>query len=286
MTEVRPGTRRWTVHRVERATSTNHLLRTMAMAGAPPGTVVVARTQSAGRGRLGRTWASPPGGLWCSVLLELPDVPSRLPLLVAVAAADAARAVSGADVRVKWPNDLVLAGRKVGGILVEALPPHAVVGIGLNVRVDLAALPPEVRAEAGSLLPAGGSRAAEASRRTGAYAPAASEGVDPDEVDEVVEAALDRLLGALAQVHDAERAGRGDEVLARWRHLCVTLGQPVRVATGREVVEGEAVDVDPDGALVVRTPGGVRRLVAGEVTQVRPREGGHPGGVSPGSTHE
>lgn len=269
MTEVHPGTRRWTVHRVERATSTNDLLRTMAMAGAPPGTVVVARTQSAGRGRLGRTWASPPGGLWCSVLLELPDVPSRLPLLVAVAAAEAARAVSGADVRVKWPNDLVLAGRKVGGILVEALPPHAVVGVGLNVRVDLAALPPEVRAEAGSLLPAGGSPAGQR------LAP-----------DDAVGAALDRLLAALARVLDAGRAGRGEEVLARWRHLCVTLGQPVRVATGREVVEGEAVDVDPDGALVVRTPGGVRRLVAGEVTQVRPHEGGHPGGVSPGSSRE
>lgn len=283
MSEVHPGIRRWTVHRVERATSTNDLLRRMAMAGAPPGTVVVARTQSAGRGRLGRAWASPPGGLWCSVLLELPEVPSRLPLLVAVAAADAARAVSGADVRVKWPNDLVLAGRKVGGILVEALSPHAVVGIGLNVRVDLAVLPPEVRAEAGSLLPVGGAREAGAARQPGACAPAAAEGIDPDEA---VEAALDQLLGALAHVLHADRAGRGDEMLARWRHLCVTLGQPVRVATGREVVEGEAVDVDPDGALVVRTPGGVRRLVVGEVTQVRPREGSHPGGVSPGSSHE
>ena len=240
-----------TLLRVDRVGSTNDLLRSLAQHGAHEGTVALAREQTGGRGRMGRTWASPPGGLWLSILLR-PDDPSdpRVGLAAAVGVAEALRRVSGAEAGLKWPNDLVLHGRKVGGLLVESVPPWAVVGIGVNVNVDRALFPAEVRAVAISLAEAVGA-----------------------EVD--IEEVLRAVLAEVDEAHAAYRAGRIDDVLARWRRFSVTLGQPVRVQSGERIIEGIALDIDADGALLVgdadHPP---TRVVGGDVTVLR--GGGRP----------
>src|SRR5262249_38957175 len=129
-------------------TSTNDRARDLALAGAPHGTVVTAATQTAGRGRQGRTWTAPAGAaLLMSVVVREP--PALLSLAAAVGVAEAV----GEEAGIKWPNDVLLADRKVAGILIEGRPQDrwAVVGIGVNVAVDPRQLPPELRASAGTL---------------------------------------------------------------------------------------------------------------------------------------
>lgn len=130
------------------ADSTNARARALAQAGAPHGTLVTASEQTAGRGRQGRTWSAPAGrALLLSIVLR--DPPRLLPLLAAVAVAEEA----GADALIKWPNDVLIGGRKVAGILAEGRPQEswAVLGIGLNVALDPEELPPELRESAGTL---------------------------------------------------------------------------------------------------------------------------------------
>src|SRR5688500_4594859 len=128
--------------------STNDRARALAAAGAPHGTLVTAGAQSAGRGRQGRTWAAPPGrALLCSLVLRSYD--ALLPLRAGLAVAD----LAGEAAVVKWPNDVLVDGRKLAGILVEGAPQGgwAGRGIGVNVAVELAELPPELRARAATL---------------------------------------------------------------------------------------------------------------------------------------
>jgi BirA family biotin operon repressor/biotin-[acetyl-CoA-carboxylase] ligase len=222
----------------EETASTNDDARDLALAGAPEGAAVLARAQSGGRGRLGRAFASPPGGLYLSVVLR-PRVPpaswSLLPLLAGVVVARVLRERGFADVRVKWPNDLVLGAAKVGGILVEsrfgAGPPFAVAGMGLNL---LAAPVPE----ATSL---------------------SAHGLAPERV-----ALARELRDALVERTRAwARAGSDAQVLRDVRATCSTLGREVR---WNEKESGRAVDVAEDGALVVeRSDGSTARLRADDV---------------------
>jgi BirA family biotin operon repressor/biotin-[acetyl-CoA-carboxylase] ligase len=183
----------------------------------PLGSVVVADHQTAGRGRHGRSWEAPPGGgLFATFVLE----PS--PVIVFAAGVAAAEAC-GRGVLLKWPNDLILDDRKLGGILAEIRNQRALVGIGINL----------------SWAPPG----------------AAKLGEDRD-------ALLTRLLPLVARWSAAEPP----TVIERWRELSWTLGQTVRVELGGEVIEGLAEDLAEDGALVV----GGRRVIAGDVTRVRP----------------
>ena len=203
--------------------STNDRARALAAAGAPHGTLVTTGEQTAGRGRQGRTWLAPAGqALLLSLVLRDPD--ALLPLRAGLAVAD----VAGAAARVKWPNDVLLDGRKLAGILVEARPQDgwAVLGIGLNAAVDLAALPAEVRARAATL------------------------GRPP-------EAALAELLPAL----ERRLAEPADRTLAALRERDALLGAPVRWEGG----EGTGAGIADDGALLVRADDGLLRLDAGEV---------------------
>ncbi|HET8678909.1 MAG TPA: biotin--[acetyl-CoA-carboxylase] ligase, partial [bacterium] len=129
--------------RVGELGSTNDLARVMADAGLPEGTVVVARRQTQGRGRHGHTWASPPGGLWCSLVLRPARDAGwgRLSLAMAVATCEAVDEVAGIRSAIRWPNDVVINGRKVAGILLEGAPNALVVGIGINANVPAEALP-------------------------------------------------------------------------------------------------------------------------------------------------
>lgn len=207
--------------------STSTRARELALAGAPHGTLVTAGEQSAGRGRQGRTWSAPPGrSLLMSLVLR--DPPTLLPLAAAVAVAD----VCGPAARIKWPNDVLLDGRKAAGILVEGRPFEgwAVLGIGLNVAVRPTDLPEELRDVATGL------------------------GREPADV----EPTLSELLAAL----ERRLAEEGGSTLAAWGERDALRGREIRWSGG----SGIAAGVDASGQLVVELPGGGKTsLGAGEV---------------------
>jgi BirA family biotin operon repressor/biotin-[acetyl-CoA-carboxylase] ligase len=207
--------------------STNALARELAGGGAPHGTLVTADHQSAGRGRSDRVWEAPPRS---SVLLSVVIRPADplLPLRAAVALCDVLADLP--RVAIKWPNDVLVDGRKVAGILVEGRPQEgwAVLGMGVNVT----AFPPELADRATCIVDAGGQA--------------------------TVDATLDALLYALrARITQA-----ADELLAAWRERDALAGRPIAWEPDGS---GTAVGVDDQGALLVDTPGGRVALDAGEV---------------------
>lgn len=224
--------------------STNDVARREAEAGVTEGLVIVADQQTAGRGRLGRAWASPPGGLWCSVVLRPRVSATQAPLIgfaASLATAAAIQEITDLPARLKWPNDVLVEGRKVSGVLLEAGPAWLVAGIGVNVNVAPEALPARPRYPATSLAAVLGRQVERG-----------------------------RLLRALLRAFDRDYAELhergGAPILSRWRALSDTLGRPVQVATGTATVEGLAEEVDGAGALIIRTrDGATRRIVAGDV---------------------
>ncbi len=199
--------------------STNDRARALAVAGAPHGTLVTTGLQTAGRGRQGRTWTTPPGrALLMSLVLRAPD--RMLPLAAAVAVAETA----GPEAMIKWPNDVLLDGRKVAGILAEARPQDgwAVLGMGINVALRPDDFPEELRASAGSL------------------------GLEPRDV----EVFLERLLATLERTLALEPAA----LLDAWRARDALYGREVAWADGT----GRAGGIDGDGRLVVALPPGGR----------------------------
>jgi BirA family transcriptional regulator, biotin operon repressor / biotin---[acetyl-CoA-carboxylase] ligase len=210
--------------------STNERARELASGGAPHGTLVTASEQTSGRGRQGRTWTAPAGrALLCSLVVREP------PRLLSLAAGVAVAEVAGTEALLKWPNDVLLSGRKVAGILVEGRPAEwwAVLGIGVNVALRDEDFPPELRGCAGTL-----GRAAEE-----------------------VEAVLAELLVALARWLSAP----ADRVLDAVRARDALLGQPVSWTDGA----GRGAGIDADGRLLVSTDAGELALDAGEVHLAR-----------------
>jgi len=243
------------IHFRDTLNSTNELAFKLASEGAFHGEVVVADEQTAGRGRRGRAWVSPGAvNLYFSVVLR-PDLPPHrapeLTLVAAVAGAEALRE-AGADVRIKWPNDLYVGERKIAGILTElsAEPDRihfAVLGMGINLNGARSDYPDEMAATLTTLAEARGrpiSRAAFA-------------------------AALWARLERWLEVH----ADRGfGTIRAAWREMSSTLGQQVLVQTGQRELQGVAEDIDDSGALILRMPdGATERIVAGDVQQIRSR---------------
>lgn len=207
--------------------STSDRARALALAGAPHGTLVTAGEQSAGRGRQGRTWSAPPGrALLMSLVLR--DWPALLPIAGAVAVAD----VAGAQATIKWPNDVLIGGRKLAGVLGEGRRDEgwAVLGIGLNVAIRAADLPPELRDRAATL------------------------GLEPAQI----EPTLERLLRAL----ERRLAQPTADLLAAYRARDALAGHAVRWAHGAGIARG----VDDGGRLLVElAEGGRTALDAGEV---------------------
>lgn len=231
--------------------STNAEAKKLAVAGAPEGTVVVAESQSAGRGRLGRRWTSPAGkGLLFSMLLRPPvSMPDAhlLTIVAATATCDAIESLVPVDVRIKWPNDLLIDDRKVGGILLEVAGEQdaidwVVVGIGLNVNTEYADLPVALRRTAVSLKMASG------------------QAVDRSEL-------LARLLLTFEEAYlEAVRNGFS-ATLGRFRRRDYLLRRSVSVQTRRGPVVGEAAGIDDQGALLVQLPHRhVLRFYSGDVT--------------------
>jgi BirA family biotin operon repressor/biotin-[acetyl-CoA-carboxylase] ligase len=233
------------IHRVDVVDSTQSMLARLAREGAPDGTVVTARHQTGGRGRRGRAWWDAPGeSLLLSVLLR-PAVPaghlSQLSLVAALAVTDAL-AAAGVMGRIRWPNDVLVGGSKISGILPDAVcgtdgrVEHAIVGIGINL--DQRSFPPELAGQATSLRLLTG-RAHDPAR---------------------VEAAV---LTALGVRYDAWLSGGFDALRDAWRSRSSTIGARVRLPDGGD---GVAVDVDGDGALLVDAGGGTLTRV---VTAIR-----------------
>jgi len=211
---------------LRRVDSTNSQARELAAAGAPHGTLVTAAEQTAGRGRHGRRWVAPAGrALLMSLVLR--DWPALLPLAAGVATAEEA----GPEAALKWPNDVLMAGRKLAGILVEGRPQERwmVVGIGLNVAVSVEDLPAELRDTAGGL------------------------GREPAALEPTLTSLLGRLEDWLAATPD--------EVLEAFRTRDALGGREVRWAEGA----GRAAGIDERGRLLVRTAAGEVALEAGEV---------------------
>jgi BirA family biotin operon repressor/biotin-[acetyl-CoA-carboxylase] ligase len=230
----------WRIDARDCVGSTNDEARILAVTGAADRTVVWARRQKNGRGRRGRPWQSPPGNLYCSVVLRWPPPIAgigQLPFVIALALADAAAAF-GVDARIKWPNDILVRGAKLAGILLESSVGHGgvvdwvVAGAGLNVANH-----PEI----------------DAYRTTDLH----GEGAGDATPAAVLSAYLAAFDGHLA----AWRRDGFAPIREAWCARAIGLGQPIEVRLERETVGGVFADLDGDGALVLADCHGARRRV-------------------------
>ena len=229
--------------------STNDLAKELAGYGAVEGTVVVAETQISGRGRLDREWISPKGGLWFSVILRPELKPAEAVVLVFVsglAVAEVLRELYGLRVETKWPNDVLVNGRKVCGILTEMNTTgekvnYAIVGVGVNVNFDVAKVfPEESRKVATSLENMLGRKV---------------------RLEELFRALLEKL----ENVYELFIRECFDSILAEWKKYASFLGCQVEVASGTEKWVGLASDVGDDGSLILRLEDGtVKRVFVGD----------------------
>jgi len=225
--------------------STNDAAKRRAREGDKEGTVIIAEEQTAGRGRIGRSWLSPRGSVALSVILY-PQLAylSSLIMVASLATANAIERVTSLKAQLKWPNDVLVNGKKVCGILVESdvkgnKVDYAVIGIGLNVNINLADFP--------GIAPF----ATSLSHELGRY-------VSRRQIIRNLLAEAERLYLALPE---------GDSVFRQWRERLVTLGQQVRVSSGEATYEGIAESVARDGSLLLRQPdGNLLKIVAGDVT--------------------
>jgi BirA family biotin operon repressor/biotin-[acetyl-CoA-carboxylase] ligase len=223
--------------------STMEAARKEAGRGAPEGTVIIADEQTAGHGRLGRAWLSPPGSISVSVLLypDIAGLPSLI-MIASLAVAHGIEAVTGLEARLKWPNDVLVNGRKVAGILIESslkgkAVDYAVIGMGININVDMTAFA-EIAATATSL---SGELGASVSRL----------GV------------VRRLLVELDGLYAAPRQA----IFGEWRSRLDTLGRQVCVTGSDTAQYGRAESVAVDGSLLLRwDDGSLTRVLAGDVS--------------------
>ncbi len=237
---------------VDTLDSTNTALREMAREGAPQGTCLLALEQTGGRGRQGRSFHSPRGqGLYLSVLLRphcIPAQASHVTLMAAVAACDAVESVTGLRPGIKWTNDLVVGTKKVAGILTEMdanwaenTIDHIILGIGLNLNQRSHDFPEDLQSVAGSLW-GGIYKETDLAQMTAA------------------------LITRFSQMCSGILTGK-ERWLGRYRKDCVTLGKEVKILRGQNVRYGWALDVDDEGGLTVRYPGGETETVySGEVS--------------------
>ncbi|WP_425059754.1 Bifunctional ligase/repressor BirA [Sporomusa carbonis] len=241
------------IHYFSEIGSTNNEAKKLATNGCPEGTIVVAEAQITGRGRLARGWFSPPGkGIWLSVVLRPPFSPmdaAKCTLMAAVGVNRAINSVTGTGCGIKWPNDILWQGRKVVGILTEMSAEmdainYVVIGMGINVNIDQQDFPSEIAATATSLAVAAGRRISRVKLLTA-------------------------ILAELESTYNTVKASGFAPVLADWRQQSITLGQQVDVRGVERHFTGLAVDIDADGALLIKTPNGIERVLAGDVS-IRP----------------
>ncbi|SDE25548.1 biotin--[acetyl-CoA-carboxylase] ligase [Sporomusa acidovorans] len=236
------------IHYFPEVDSTNNEAKKLAANGCPEGTIVVAESQATGRGRLARGWFSPFGkGIWFSVVLRPPFGPmdaAKCTLMAAVGVNRAINRVTGVGCGIKWPNDILWNGRKVVGILTEMSAEmdainYVVIGMGINANMK--EFPSEIAATATSLALATGQT-----------------------VSRVI--LLAEILAELENVYTLVQQAGFESVFAAWRQESITLGRQVRVQGFQRNFSGLAVDIDADGALLIKTAQGVERVLAGDVS--------------------
>lgn len=236
------------VHHNE-AKSSQEIAKGLARGGAEEGTIVIVETQTGGKGRRDRRWFSPKGGLYISIIFRPEESPSRSSIfsfLGGVGVAESIQELYGIEAELKWPNDIQIGSKKVGGVLIENLTEKdrlkwMIMGIGLNVNIDISSLPEEFGYTATSL-----------KRETG---------------DRVSKLKLTRkLVEKLDQLYFILKGEGVDEILSKWRQMTNTIGSQVQIKNG-DVIEGRALDVDKDGSLLVELGNGeLRRINAGDVS--------------------
>jgi len=240
------------IFRYERISSTQDKAKEFARTGLPEGTVVIAETQTRGKGRLGRRWISPKGGIWLSVILRPQIAPAEAPKITIVgslAVARAIRKITGLEVRLKWPNDVLVRTapgaelKKVCGVLTEMVAGagkvrYIVTGIGINVNNRI---PLSLRDKAISLKEAMG-----------------------------VELPVDRLLVKVLEEFDhcyLDLKKKGiDSILREYKDMSAVLSREVKIECVNRIIKGKALDIDECGALIIATQDGKKRIVAGDVT--------------------
>jgi len=240
-----------TVYYCDSVSSTNNLAKELAGQGAADGTLVVAEEQTGGKGRLGRQWCSAKykGSFFSFILFPplMPQEANMVTLITAVAMASAVRDETGVAAGIKWPNDLLVNGKKICGILTEMSAEmekinYMVVGVGLNVNQEENDFPEEVSASATSLKDQTGSNISRV---------------------KLVQA----FLLEFEKWYLLALENGFAPVLARWKEMSVSLNCPVRIHNPNSSWDGWAEDIDSDGALLLRLPGGeIKRVISGEVS--------------------
>jgi len=239
------------IHVFEQTTSTNDVVEKLARDGVREGVVVFAESQTRGRGRLGRKWISPARrGLWFSILLRPNLRPQETTQLTVASATALRRAIftqTRLRVEIKWPNDILIGGKKVAGILTEMSAEldrvrHVILGIGIDVNQDAQEFPPELRKTATSLKIENGEGLSRAALAT---------------------AALRELDSDYSRI----AASRFSDIAAEWMEHCTTIGKDVTVQIGDRKIRGRAESLDDDGALILRSEHGrLQRITGGDVT--------------------
>jgi len=233
-------------------TSTNDIAKDLAVSGAGEGTLVAAETQTAGKGRFKRRWMSPANGLWFSVILKPVVQPKHAPkitLLASVVIAKTIKRLYGLNTEIKWPNDVLIEGKKVAGVLTEGqisgkTLDFAILGIGINANFSLEAFPTHLMEAATTLKE-------ELGRETER------------------ETLLSEVLNEIESYYESLQQGRFEIILDDWRRLAGFLGSHVKVRSDKEKIEGWAVDVDEDGALVLRLRDStLRRITSGDLVKI------------------
>lgn len=229
--------------------STNTQAKKLALSGAPSGSLVVAEGQTLGKGRLGREWSSPTGvGISASIILR-PDITPpeapRITLLTAVAVAETIREKTHIEAMIKWPNDILIEGKKVCGILTEmsAEPEvvnYVIVGIGINVNNEQ--FPEELQSKATSIKITVGRKISRAKLLAG-------------------------VIERMEYYYQSSLVSGFDKLLEKWRELCCNLRKPVKIIGRKESFNGIAMDVDSDGALIVKKDNGeIVKVLSGDVS--------------------
>ena len=214
--------------------STNEYAKTLTK-DAPEGAVILVDEQTGGRGRFGRQWYSPKGGIWMSVILHPPD-PSLIAIIAGIAVCKALH-MNGVLPGIKWPNDIVLNGKKIGGILTEIIDKIVILGIGVNLNIR--EFPGELEATASSVFL---------------------------ETKKHLEKKMvfDTLCKQLDDCYIMLKQNKVTDLLTEWRHYTILLGQQVVIEMPDKELSGKVLDISRDGALIVmRSDGKIMRVVAG-----------------------
>ncbi len=231
--------------------STNIRARELAMAGSAEGTIVIAETQTAGKGRRGRTWFSPSAkGIYISIIMRPAIPPSETPKLVllsSVTVAELLRSRTSLKTEIKWPNDVLVNGKKIAGILLEVgtemdAVDYSIVGLGLNVNIPFGSFPDNIKDSATSLLVESGKQSSR------------------------VKLVQDYLM-MFENDYEQFMSGRSDDIVARWKELADIMGRQITVDLSGRTYSGTVTDVDDNGALIITDPTGTtHRIFSGDVT--------------------